>query len=227
MRTKWSVWLVALVLATVATLSAPPASGDFGYQPLWPFASEAEADQWSQDGGLAGESPWHADPAATALRFTRDYLGFTEVDRTTAVTERGDEAWVGVGYDADGHLLTVATIHLARIGATADAPWEVVGTEDEWFTLESPTYGSTVGPVIEAGGRITGVDECIRLMVRQSTQQAVLGDFSCQMAGGDDAPWAAVVSATGAQPGVVTLVAVTGGHVAEVEKFAVTGLVVG
>jgi hypothetical protein len=221
--------LSALILgAAIVTGSgplAPPALAEgFPYQPLWPFASQDEADRWLRGGAVADE-PWHADPKATALLFAKDYLGFAEIDRTTTVTEQVDEAWVGVGYASpNGESNTAATIHLARFGTAPNAPWEVVGSRDDALTLSTPRYGSTVGTVIEAGGTITGVDESLHLQVRQSTQENALGDYCCVPAGGESRPWSAKFSTLPPQPGALTLVVWTGGHVADVEKFSVTGL---
>lgn len=221
------ILLAATVGACDASTAAPaPTASAFAYQPLWPFASQEEADRWRRQDAAQGHSPWHADAAATALAFTQNYLGFAEIDRTTTFTEQDAEAWVGVGHElGDGNPMTVATIHLARFGTAADAPWEVVGSRDEVLTLETPRYGSTVGPVIEAGGTITGVDESLHLQIRQSTQPEVLGDECCVPAGGEAQRWSArVTTTTPAQPGALTLVVWTGGHIAEVERFAVTGL---
>ena len=222
--------LSALILGAAITTGsgplAPPALADaFAYQPMWPFASQDEADSWLRDGAGAAGEPWHADPKATALSFAKDYLGFAEIDRTTTVTEHVDEAWVGVGYALpNGESNTAATIHLARFGAAPNAPWEVVGSLDDALTLSTPKYGSTVGTVIEAGGTITGVDESLHLQVRQSTQDNALGDYCCVPAGGESRPWSAKFSTLPPQPGALTLVVWTGGHVADVEKFSVTGL---
>ncbi len=212
-------------LAVPVDTTTAPAPGDFTYQPLWPFASQGEADRWLRDGAVAGEAPWHADPETTALLFAQDYLGFAEIDRTTTVTEHADEAWVGVGYASpSGESRTAATIHLARFGTAPNAPWEVVGSLDKTLTLSTPPYGSTVGTMIDAGGNITGVDESLHLQVRQSTQENVLGDHCCVPAGGESRPWSATFSTSPPHPGALTLVVWTGGHVAKVEKFAVTGL---
>ncbi|WKG03526.1 hypothetical protein [Mycolicibacterium sp. HK-90] len=209
----------------VDTTTAPIADG-FAYQPLWPFATQDEADRWLGGRTDAAGAPWHADPKATALQFTRNYLGFTEIDRTTTITEDADEAWVGVGYASpSGQSATAATIHLARFGTDPNAPWEVVGSRDDVLTLSTPPYASTAGPVIEAGGTITGVDESLHLQARQSTQANPLGDSCCISAGGESEPWSATLHISSPpQPGALTLVVWTGGHVAEVEKFAVTGL---
>jgi hypothetical protein len=209
----------------VDTTTAPTPPGGFTYQPLWPFASQDEADRWLRDGAITGSAPWHADPETTALLFAKDYLGFAGIDRTTTVTEHVDEAWVGVGYALpSGESTTAATIHLARFGTAPNAPWEVVGSLDDALTLPTPRYGSTAGTVIEAGGTITGVDESLHLQVRQNTQEKVLGDYCCVSAGGESQPWSATLGTSPPQPGALTLVVWTGGHVAEVEKFAVTGL---
>lgn len=199
--------LAALTLLC-AGLTAPPAAADSGLLPLWPPAP-----------GSGGS--W--DAAQTALRFTRDFLGFTGIDRVTSVEPAGDQAWVGVGaLLPDGEPRTAATIHLARFG---DAPaWRVVGTRDSILTLDRPAYGSAATAVIDAGGVISGVDESLHLQVRQGTRPGLLGESCCTPAGGIEQPWSARVAVTPPDPGPVTLVVSTGGHVAEVEVFAITAL---
>lgn len=215
-----TIRVVLTLLAACAGLSAPAAHADFGYVPMWPFGSEAEA--------AAAMADWHDDPAATALRFARDFLGFTELDRTTGTDVVGDEAWVGVGAALpDGRPRTAATVHLARFGSGENAPWEVVGSRDTVLTLERPAYGSAVGEIFQAGGTISGVDESLRVQVRQIGRTDVVGGFCCLPAGGQQTPWTVPVAAAGAAPGPLTVVVYTGGHVAEVETFAVTGVIVG
>ena len=221
----------ALVLAAVLigcagtgagpSTSATPVPAEFAHQPLWPFASQDDADRWVRAGGAS----WHADAEATALRFTRDYLGFGEIDRVTAAETQSAEAWIGVGHAlGDAEPSTVATIHLVRFGDGSDAPWEVVGTRDGVLTIDTPSYGAAVGSVFAAGGTISGVDESLRLQVRQSFGDGEVGGYCCLPAGGQASPWTAKVTAVAAKPGVATLVVSTGGHVAEIERFAVTGL---
>lgn len=208
----------------VDTTTAPRDKG-FTYQPLWPFDSQDDADRWLRDGAAAGDSPWHADAATTARLFTQDYLGFSEIDQTTTVTEHVDEAWVDVGYASpNGEPTTAATIHLARFGTAPDAPWEVVGSLDNTLTLSTPSYGSTVGTVIEAGGIITGVDENLHLQLRQGSEKNALADYCCVPAGGQSQPWSATFNTSPPRPGALTLVVWTGGHSAPVERFAITGL---
>lgn len=74
------------------------------------------------------------------------------------------------------------------------------------------------------GGTITGVDESIRVQVRSTGSARPLGESCCASAGGEDALWSATVTFQAAPGSTLTLVASTGGHVAEVERFAVTGV---
>jgi Immunoglobulin-like domain of bacterial spore germination len=215
------------------TVVSPPTTGTgqpgaFAHQPLWPFASQAEADAWRAVYQAQGSQPWHLDPGQTAISFAHDYLGFTEIDTVTSQEVGATDAWIGVGAaqapgDAGGPY-RVAIVHLARYGAGSDAPWEVVGTRDTDLTLDTPRYGSTVSSPIQVGGVITGVDESLRIQVRQPGSSQPLGETCCQPAGGVDTPWSATVSYSGAGDGPLLIVVSTGGHLLDVERFAITGV---
>jgi hypothetical protein len=85
------------------TQQVPPGTQTFRYQPLWPFASVADAAAWQREYRDGGQQPWHLDPDQTALSFTTGFLGFTEIDQVVDRSIEGDEAWISVGYDsADG-----------------------------------------------------------------------------------------------------------------------------
>lgn len=195
-----------------------------GLEPLWPFTTLAEAGSWERAFRSDGSRPWHRDPAQTALSFTQGYLGFDGIDRVTSRDVDGREARIGVGASASEGTGTAAVIHLVRFGSGADAPWEVVGTDDADFSLTAPAYGATAGSPLRAGGRITGVDESVRVDVRQPSSEKVLGTTCCLSAGGRNQPWTSSVTFTGADDPVLTVVASTGGHVAEVERFTVTAV---
>lgn len=217
--------IVAEQLSPFESNSAPGQPSDyvFPYQPLWPFPDQASADRWLSDRQPTDESAWHADAAATALKFTREFLGFADLNRTTAINVADREAWVAVGQsDPNGEPVTAARLHLARMGPAGDAPWEVVGTEDTDLTLDTPAYGSPVQPLVEVGGTISGVDESLEIQARQSS--GVLGEFCCLPAGGQGSRWSARLGIAGAQPGAVTVVVSTGGHLAAIERFAITAL---
>jgi len=113
-------------------------------------------------------------------------------------------------------------LHLVRFGRSADSPWEVVGSDDTDFSLERPAYGSTVSSPVLMGGHITGVDENIHVWARSLASSTVVGDKCCTPAGGQNSPWS--VSLSVHARGVVTLVAATGGHTRQVERFAIQGV---
>jgi hypothetical protein len=208
--------------ATATTGSA--AGVRFDDQPLWPFHDPADAARWQAAYRSGGQQPWHLDAAASALAFTQGYLGFRGVD-TVVSRQIGQEAEIGVGFARPGGGTgTAAVVHLVRIGTGADAPWEVVGTRDSVLTLTTPAYAARVTSPVRAGGRITGVDESVRLDVRELSTTTPLGTSCCLSTGGQDAPWSATVPYRRPTDPVVTLVASTGGHVADVELFAVTGV---
>ena len=184
-----------------------PASGlPAGYVPLWPIDETGH-------GQPVGDAP------ATALAFTTEYLRLPAIDKITSTRydERG--AHIGVGYrNPAGRLATAAVLHLVRYGASG--PWEVVGSDDTTLSLEQPAYGSTVSSPLTIGGHITGVDENIRVMLRFRT--GVAGESDGVPAGGEHRPWHVTMSYVGS--GVITVVAMTGGHLQPVERFAIQGV---
>jgi hypothetical protein len=209
--------------STSPTATVPPAGFSLGYQPLWPFANYAQASGWLAGYRTGGSQPWHADAGQTALSFTRGYLGFTEISLVTSSRTDALGAHIGVGYrNPAGALATAAVLHLVRYGPSADSGWEVVGSDDTSFSLEQPAYGSAVSSPITASGHITGVDESIRLAVRNQAGQLVGGPAQPIPAGGQAQPWHGTVPFTG--DGVLTIVASTGGHLQAVERFAIQGV---
>ena len=197
----------------------------FAYLPLWPFAGEADAQAWQAAYRSGGHQPWHLDAGRTALSFTQGYLGYTNVDKVVGVRTSGQQTWVTVGFDdPNGRPITSAVLHLARLGSGRDTPWEVVGTRDTSLTLTTPAYGSTVRSPVDTGGRITGVDESLRVQVRRLDRPDAVGRTSGVPAGGDRARWTVQVPFTAPGGGTLTIAVSTGGHVADVERFAITGV---
>jgi hypothetical protein len=194
---------------------------------LWPFRTVDEARQWQEEGEPQGHSPWHADAEATALAFTTGYLGFTEIDRVVDAEVTGDEARVTVGFHSEeADVLPAAIIRLVRLGEGPDAPWEVVGTvEDDYFSITAPETGAAVTSPLNVSGRITGVDESIHVQVHQPSTSRPLGESPCCGSdGGENSPWQRTVVFAGATDPFLTVVASTGGHLVEVERFVVVGV---
>ncbi|MGF7235695.1 MAG: hypothetical protein ACQSGP_12170 [Frankia sp.] len=197
-----------------------------GYQPMFPFTDLSQADSWRRAYAAGGTQPWHLDPAATATAFTAR-LGLTGVRRALTSTVRGREAQVSVGFtvpNAGPRTATAAVLHLVRFGTSTTAPWEVVGTNDTAFSLTTPGYGATARSPLTVGGRITGVDESIRVAVYGPVSATPLGVACCVPAGGTGSPWRSRVTFNAPRGSVLIVLATTGGHVAAVERFAVTAV---
>jgi hypothetical protein len=214
------------------TTTAPPSSSTTSATPpagnadpaLWPFRTLDEARRWQVEQAPAGHSPWHGDAEATALSFTTGYLGFTELDTVLDSQIDDTEAVVEVGYEGEsGRLTPAAALRLVRFGDGPDAPWEVVGTVDDTMSVTEPAPDVEVTSPVRVGGLISGVDENIRVQVRDPAVQKPIGESCCLAAGGENSPWSASVNYRGASGALLTIVASTGGHVADVERFAVTG----
>lgn len=212
---------------TTAITTAPTAG--FAYQLLWPFASPAGARAWQDSYLSGGHEPWHLDADTTALSFTTSYLGFSQIDRVVRHTIGATEAHVAVGYAAPSPTTpapVAAVIHLIRLGTGADAPWEVVGTDDtQGISVTTPGYGARVTSPAVVGGRISGVDENIHIRVLEvAPTPSPVGDRCCLPAGGTNTSWSTTVSFTVSTGAGLLIVAFTGGHVASVERFTVTGV---
>lgn len=205
--------------------TTPPASGIGSYMPLFPFGSAADVSTWQQAYRSSGQQPWHLDAGRTALSFA-GFLGLGTVDTVTSSRTDAAGAHVSVGFHVpgDSRTLTAAVVHLVRWGSGTDAPWEAVGTDDTTFSLTTPHYGATVRSPVTAGGTISGVDESIRVRVWAPGSTSPVGVACCVPAGGDSSPWHEVVAFSASPGTVLTIVAETGGHVAGLERFTVTGV---
>lgn len=182
---------------------------------------------WQQAYRDGGHQPWHLDAGLVAQRFTQSYLGYQEVDRVLREVISGDQAWVDVGFRLpNGKTSTAAVLHLVKIGSGSDAPWEVVGTKDSTLSLTTPRYGATVTSPMAVGGRITGVDESLVIRVLRLGAGEV-GRSPGIPAGGQNSPWATTMPFDAPAGSVLTIAVSTGGHVAAVERFAITGVRVG
>jgi hypothetical protein len=210
---------------SATTASRPPAR-TFSYQPLWPFRSLSEVQAWQAAYRSGGAQPWHLDAAQSALDFSRGFLGYQDIDKSYGITNDSSGAHVTVGFDnPNGQPVKAAVIHLVRFGTGADAPWEVVGTDDgPDFSLTTPGYGTVASSPLAVGGRITGADENIKVQVRQQSSTQAIGVSVPVPAGGQGSPWKSTVAYQGASDAVLTVAASTGGHLAEVERFTVTGV---
>ena len=200
----------------------------FAYQPLFPFGSLAEVRAWQASYASGGHQPWHLNPGLTALAFTQGYLGFSHIGKVADLRISGGDAHVTVGFHRpDGHVSAAAVVHLVKYGSGRNVPWEVVGTDDTTLTLDVPAYGGIATSPVRIGGKVTGVDESLRAEAHRLGASGPVGSFCCQPAGGQASPWSFSLPFHATPGQVITIVVHTGGHVAAVERFAVTGARVG
>ncbi len=212
--------------STSSTTTTVPSSSLGSYLPLAPFANYQQVLAWQQANRSGGHQPWHLDAGATALEFAA-WLGFPQINKVVAVHMDSTGAHVSIGFYVGGpskETATSAIVHEVRWGSGSQSPWEVVGTDDTDFSLTTPTYGSTVTSPVIVGGRISGVDENIAIEIRTASSTSNVGSFCCGPSGGVNSPWRETVSFAAPAGSVLTIVARTGGHVAMVERLAVTGV---
>jgi hypothetical protein len=182
---------------------------------------------WQRESAPGGHQPWRLDAGMTATSFAA-FLGYSEASQVLSVHQDSSGAHVAVGFrNPNGAASTAAVVHLVRVGGGTYAPWEVVGTDDTSFTLDTPRYGSTITSPVRVGGRITGVDESITVHVQQLHANGYLGSRCCLPAGGTNAAWSTTVSFAQPNDRVLIVSASTGGHLQKVQRFAVTGAKVG
>lgn len=195
-----------------------------GYVPLFPFSSGEAVAAWETAYRTSGAQPWHLDHDLTAVAFAA-YLGYSDVNQAESSRTGADGAHVSVGFTLpNGSPHVAAVVHLVRFGTDPDAPWEVVGTDDTTFSLTRPAYNSEVSGPVTVGGTITGVDESITVKVfaSGSDQASVLS--CCHPAGGTDSAWTVPLTTPIPSHSVLVIAASTGGHIAAVERFTVTGV---
>lgn len=230
------IMLVACGVPTRNTVSPSPAPSAFAFQPFGgPFASQQEADDW-----LNGKPRQVTRPGTPTLSH-----GAVSSPRTTSASPRSTETTTVAeepGEGMGGRLTPRCPMRAQR--PSRPSTWRRFGprplrTAQNWSALTTTLFltleaavpgGSTAASVIEAGGVITGVDgkeactcrcdrarkpacwgeRLLRCVLRRKARPSLVG------AGHHDLAAAARRSHVGR--------VWTGGHVATVEKFAVTGL---
>jgi hypothetical protein len=210
--------------ATTGAATAPPGTPNAtSLVPLRPFTTAAQVASWQAAYRASGQQPWHLDAGKTALSFARDHLRYVEIDRVTTRSVAGGDARIGVGWNDDnGTAHTAAVLHLIRFGSGDAAPWVVVGSDDTDLTLTIPRYGATVTSPLTVGGRITGVDESLHVKVLGPASAVPLAEVTGLPAGGENTPWTTTLRFTAPRGTVLTVAVSTGGHIMDVERFAIT-----
>lgn len=209
-----------------ATASSSPAAQKRDVLPIWPFSNPQEARNWQESYRQGGHSPWHVDAAFTAVAFTQGYLGFTELDQAIKTDIRGQDALVQVGFSPqEGQTPQVAaTVHLIKYGSGPNTPWEVVGAEGSGIAVTTPEYGTAAHSPAMVSGTLTDAAGNVQIRFLQPGSEKPLAESQAIPVAG---AWRTTVPFTAKPDQVITVVAATGGHVADVERFAVTAVTPG
>jgi hypothetical protein len=154
--------------------TAPPAGSDFSTTPpmLWPFTSDNEARSWERS---PGPRTWASDPDQVTRHFVQDFLGITGASTTLVSGDCIDcpsqhRPTTVIGVTVGGRR--VAAVQLAQV-SDAKGPWTVTGVLGADLTITSPRPGAAVSSPLSVTGRITGVDENVRLRLITATGKEI------------------------------------------------------
>lgn len=137
--------------------SPSPAPATYDGPAIWPFHSQAEGQEWLAD---RGGKPWAGDPLEVSERFASDFLALSGVTASVPSSfglPRPHRYTTQLS--AGGR--SVGRVELARYGDAG--PWTVVRVGGTDLTLTTPAPGSRVRSPLQVSGRVTGVDENVRL----------------------------------------------------------------
>jgi hypothetical protein len=132
--------------------SAPPVRTTYTGPALWPFTSASQAAAWGRD---HADRTWAGDAGAVASRFGQQFLGLSGVDAVAAAA--ADRVTLRVGGQPVGE------VRLARYDVAGGPAWTVVSVSGGDLRVTSPRAGEAISSPTTVTGRITGVDENVRL----------------------------------------------------------------
>jgi hypothetical protein len=146
---------------------------------IWPFRSTQEADAWRG----SGTKPWADDPIETARHFVSDYLKLSGVTASipSSFPAPADQR-ATVQLTADGR--SVGRVQLAAY--RPEGPWTVVTVGGTDLTITSPATNARITSPQRVTGRVTGVDESIRLDLITFSGLVIGTSFA---PAGSEVPW--------------------------------------
>lgn len=145
---------------------------------LWPFTSAAEAQAWQP----TGPYPWAGDILATAEHFATDYLGITGL---RGFQPNAVDGTVGLqsGQPDRRKISAVKLVHYES--ADGKRVWTVESVATD-MSVTSPTAGAAISSPTSVTGRITGVDENVRLRLLTSAGKEIANGGA---PAGSEVPW--------------------------------------
>ncbi|HEX4654747.1 MAG TPA: hypothetical protein VH274_03275, partial [Mycobacteriales bacterium] len=158
---------------TAAT--APITLSEFPTQAIFPFTDATAEQGWEQDYANGGTT-WEADPTQVATHWVQDFLDQPSIDRVISTSDDGSDKLVTLGrmLNAEGHnLFKVTTVHLTKY---ANA-WIVTSASDPngFMSITSPAPGGMIVTPVTVTGPGFGVDEAVKLDVRDATSTTSYG----------------------------------------------------
>jgi len=169
---------------SASSTNEPIVLAPFPAQAIFPFTTISDEQGWQQDYNNGGTT-WQADPTQVATRWVQDYLDQPSVDHVISVADDNGDKLVTLGRVLQGegnNLFPVTAVHLTKY----DAAWIVTSASDpnNYMTISSPTPGSTIKTPVTVTGPGFGVDEGIRLDVRDATSATSYGTANITVGNG-------------------------------------------
>jgi hypothetical protein len=189
--------------ATTTPIVAP----NFPDQAVFPFTTATAEQGWEQDFANGGTT-WESDPTQVATHWVQDFLDQPSVNRVVESRDDGNDKLVTLGrvLQAEGHqLFKVTTVRLTPYKNS----WIVTGASDPngFLSITSPDPGGTVITPVTVSGPAFGVDEAVKLDVRDATSATSYGSDSVSFGNGSP-PWHGAVNFNRPSSPVGVLVAV-------------------
>lgn len=164
-----------------------PAAPAFAGPAIWPFRSQAQADAWRTD---PGTKAWAGDPVQTTQRFLADYLRVSgvvaSVPRSFAAPPPGRFT-----VQLDSAEGSAGRVELAQYGD--GGPWTVVSVGGTDLTVTTPRPDGRVTSPQRVSGRVTGVDESVRVELVTFSGVVVATAYA---PAGSEVPWETTISWT-------------------------------
>jgi hypothetical protein len=171
---------------TATSTTAPVVDhAPFPAQGIFPFTTATAEEGWQQDYEQGSATQWEADPTQVAQHWVQDFLEQPAVDRVVSQSEDNGDELVTLGriMQAESHaMVSVTTVRLTPY----DKSWIVIGASDpqSLVSFSSPSPGATVTTPLTVTGPAFGVDEVVRLDVRDATSTTSYGTDTASFGNG-------------------------------------------
>jgi hypothetical protein len=178
--------------------TVPIAHGTFPKLAIFPFNSAPEEATW-ETAYADGHQPWKADPTAVSQLWVQNYLGYGDVDQVVSKTVNAASADVTLGRTMTAEQKRTVSVTVVHLVKYANA-WIVVGATDpaaapNALSLSSPAAGTLASSPLKVTGPGYGVDEAIKLDVRDARSATSYGVGHASFGSGTP-EWSASVSFT-------------------------------